>query len=226
MSLGGFRASSSALIEITPHAVKSQQIIHHHSQTLRTPIPPPTLKSLLHQLLLGVLHLHSHWILHRDLKPANILVTSSGVVKIGDLGLARLARDPLLPLWNGDKVVVTIWYRAPELLLGARHYTPAIDLWAVGCIYAELLALRPIFKGEEAKPEPGGGGGKVTQAQVQQGQGGQGGLQLQNLGAGIMGVGVKTLPFQSDQMGKIVEILGNPDSQSSRKTWLCPRVGD
>lgn len=74
-----------------------------------------------------------------------------GIVKIGDLGLARLCRAPLQPLFSGDKVVVTIWYRAPELLLGARHYTKAIDCWAVGCIFAELLALRPIFKGEEAK---------------------------------------------------------------------------
>ena len=112
--------------------------------------------------------MHNSHILHRDLKPANILVTAAqpmpatsigtgtpyaegGIVKIGDLGLARLCRAPLQPLFSGDKVVVTIWYRAPELLLGARHYTKAIDCWAVGCIFAELLALRPIFKGEEAK---------------------------------------------------------------------------
>lgn len=104
----------------------SQQIIHYHSQTIRQPIPARTLKSLMHQLIIGVAHLHANFILHRDLKPANILVTSRGVVKIGDLGLARINRDPLLPLWNGDKVVVTIWYRSPELLLGARHYTAAI----------------------------------------------------------------------------------------------------
>ena len=110
---------------LTGH-VSMQQIIHYHSQTIRQPIPPRTLKSLLHQLIIGVAHLHANFILHRDLKPANILVTSRGVVKIGDLGLARINRDPLLPLWNGDKVVVTIWYRSPELLLGARHYTAAI----------------------------------------------------------------------------------------------------
>lgn len=72
---------------------------------------------------------------------------------IGDLGLARLFYKPLQPLFNGDKVVVTIWYRAPELLLGSRHYTKAIDIWAIGCIFAELITLRPIFKGEEAKVE-------------------------------------------------------------------------
>ncbi|THH06619.1 hypothetical protein EW145_g3951, partial [Phellinidium pouzarii] len=127
------------------------QVIHHHSQTLRTQISVPVLKSLIYQLLNGVLYLHSCHILHRDLKPANILITSSGVVKVGDLGLARLVYEPLQPLTSSDKVVVTIWYRAPELLLGARHYTKAIDIWAVGCVLAELASLRPIFKGEEAK---------------------------------------------------------------------------
>ncbi|KAJ9111120.1 hypothetical protein QFC19_001319 [Naganishia cerealis] len=102
------------------------QIIHHHHQTLRLNIPIPTFKSLLSQLLIGTAHLHAHSIIHRDLKPANILVNSRGVVKIGDLGLARVSKAPLQPLWNGDKVVVTIWYRSPELLLGARHYTAAI----------------------------------------------------------------------------------------------------
>lgn len=130
------------------------QLIHHHSTVLRVPIPLSVLKSILYQLLQGVAYLHANWVLHRDLKPANILITAQGQVKIGDLGLARVYSAPLLPLYNADKVVVTIWYRSPELLLGARHYTPAIDLWAVGCIWGELLALRPMFKGEEAKMDP------------------------------------------------------------------------
>ncbi|KAF8806041.1 kinase-like protein [Phlegmacium glaucopus] len=127
------------------------QVIHHHSQTLRAPISTAVLKSLIYQLLNGLIYLHSAHILHRDLKPANILITSDGVIKIGDLGLARLIYEPLQPLFAGDKVVVTIWYRAPELLLGAKHYSKAIDCWAVGCVMAELASLRPIFKGEEAK---------------------------------------------------------------------------
>ena len=114
-------------------------------------MPPAVLKSLIYQLLNGLVYLHSCHILHRDLKPANILITSAGIVKIGDLGLARLIHQPLQPLFAGDKVVVTIWYRAPELLMGAKHYNKAIDCWAVGCVMAELASLRPIFKGEEAK---------------------------------------------------------------------------
>lgn len=154
------------------------QIIQHHSQPTRHPIPASAIKSILFQLLNGLLYLHTNWVLHRDLKPANIMVTSKGEVRIGDLGLARLFHKPLTSLFNGDKVVVTIWYRAPELLLSARHYTPAIDLWAVGCIFAELLYLRPIFKGEEAKLD-----------------------------------GKKTVPFQRNQMQKIVEILGMPTKE-------------
>ncbi|EST05108.1 Protein kinase domain protein [Kalmanozyma brasiliensis GHG001] len=153
------------------------QIIHYHSTALRAPIPVAVLKSLLWQLINGVAYLHANWILHRDLKPANILVTSAGVVKIGDLGLARLYSSPLQSLYNGDKVVVTIWYRAPELLLGARHYTTAIDMWSIGCIWGELLALRPMFKGEEAKMDPK----------------------------------TKAAPFQTDQLKRIVEVLGTPN---------------
>ncbi|KAK3810122.1 MAG: kinase-like domain-containing protein [Benniella sp.] len=129
------------------------QIIGSYSHQAVKRIPPYTIKSFLWQLLNGVAYLHANWVMHRDLKPANILVTANGVVKVGDLGLARLFYKPLQPLFNGDKVVVTIWYRAPELLLGSRHYTKAIDIWAIGCIFAELITLRPIFKGEEAKVE-------------------------------------------------------------------------
>jgi cyclin-dependent kinase 8/11 len=131
------------------------QILHYHAYNLKhTPIPEYSIKCFLLQLIKGVKYLHSNYIMHRDLKPANILVTASGVVKIADLGLARVYRDPIQPLFSADKVVVTIWYRAPELLLGTRHYTPSIDIWAIGCIFAELFLLRPIFKGEEVKVDP------------------------------------------------------------------------
>ena len=120
------------------------QLLHYHSHTLKgVPIPEFTVKSLLWQLLNGLDYLIQNGIMHRDLKPANILVTSQGTVKIADLGLARNFNEPLQPFYNSDKIVVTIWYRAPELLLGSRHYTPAIDLWAVGCIFAyDLLFIK------------------------------------------------------------------------------------
>lgn len=133
-------------------------------------VPKGMVKSLLYQILDGIHYLHSNWVLHRDLvrfdlldeflnsilmyyyslqKPANILVMGEGIergrVKIADMGFARLFNAPLKPLADLDPVVVTFWYRAPELLLGARHYTKAIDIWAIGCIFAELLTSEPIF---------------------------------------------------------------------------------
>ena len=68
-----------------------------------------------------------------------------GRVKIADMGFARLFNSPLRPLADLDPVVVTFWYRSPELLLGARHYTKAIDIWAIGCIAAELMLPHPLF---------------------------------------------------------------------------------
>lgn len=112
-------------------------------------VPKSLVKSLLYQILDGIHYLHSNWVLHRDLKPANIMVMGEGpqrgLIKIADMGFARLFNAPLKPLADLDPVVVTFWYRAPELLLGAKHYTKAIDIWAIGCIFAELLTSEPIF---------------------------------------------------------------------------------
>ncbi|XP_069463867.1 cyclin-dependent kinase 19 isoform X3 [Ambystoma mexicanum] len=124
---------------------------HRASKANKKPmqLPRSMVKSLLYQILDGIHYLHANWVLHRDLKPANILVMGEGPergrVKIADMGFARLFHSPLKPLADLDPVVVTFWYRAPELLLGARHYTKAIDIWAIGCIFAELLTSEPIF---------------------------------------------------------------------------------
>jgi len=126
---------------------RSQRQSKSHKKNFAIPIV--TVKSLLYQILDGIDYLHRNWVLHRDLKPANILVMGEGpekgTLKITDMGFARLFNNPLKPLAELDPVVVTFWYRAPELLLGAKHYTKAIDTWAIGCIFAELLTTEPIF---------------------------------------------------------------------------------
>ncbi|VAH05760.1 unnamed protein product [Triticum turgidum subsp. durum] len=105
------------------------EVIRHHREKLNLSINQYTVKSLLWQLLNGLNYLHSNWIIHRDLKPSNILVMGEGeehgIIKIADFGLARIYQAPLKPL-SDNGVVVTIWYRAPELLLGAKHYTSAV----------------------------------------------------------------------------------------------------
>ena len=124
------------------------RIIRHHSDK-NEPIPKRMIKSIMWQLFRGVCYLHENWIIHRDLKPQNILISDSGCVKIADFGLARLCREPLKPLSKVERVVVTLWYRAPELLLGAKRYDSAIDVWALGCIFAELLIRVELFRGAE-----------------------------------------------------------------------------
>jgi cyclin-dependent kinase 3 len=109
------------------------------------PYTGSTLKRLIYQLLDGLYFCHRHRIVHRDLKPANILLTASGELKIADFGLARAFQ---VPMHTYTHEVVTLWYRAPEILLGEKHYTPAVDMWSVGCIFAELARGRVLFRGD------------------------------------------------------------------------------
>lgn len=102
------------------------------------------IKVFLYQILRGLKYLHSAHILHRDIKPGNLLVNSNCILKICDFGLARVEEPDHSRAMTQE--VVTQYYRAPEILMGARHYTAAVDLWSVGCIFGELLARRILFQ--------------------------------------------------------------------------------
>ncbi|XP_058157430.1 cyclin-dependent kinase 20 isoform X2 [Dasypus novemcinctus] len=110
------------------------------------PLAQAQVKSYLQMLLKGVAFCHANNIVHRDLKPANLLISASGQLKIADFGLARVFSPDGSRLYTHQ--VATRWYRAPELLYGARQYDQGVDLWAVGCIMGELLNGSPLFPGE------------------------------------------------------------------------------
>ncbi|KAI8971470.1 kinase-like domain-containing protein, partial [Mycotypha africana] len=113
-------------------------------QDMRSPFLQSEVKTLMLQLLSAVALMHENWYIHRDLKTSNLLLNNRGEVKVADFGLARKYGSPL---GNMTQLVVTLWYRAPELLLGAKEYTTAIDMWSVGCIFAELLNNEPLLPG-------------------------------------------------------------------------------
>ncbi|CAM9339420.1 cyclin-dependent kinase 2-like isoform X1 [Lethenteron reissneri] len=108
-------------------------------------IPLPLVKSYLYQLLQGIAFCHSHRILHRDLKPQNLLINAEGAIKLADFGLARAFG---VPQRTYTHEVVTLWYRAPEILLGCKHYSTSVDVWSIGCIFAEMLTRRALFPGD------------------------------------------------------------------------------
>lgn len=104
------------------------------------------MKSWLLMMTRGVHHCHRNYILHRDLKPSNMLLAPDGRLKIADFGLGRAMA--FSPAERFTSTVVTRWYRAPELLMGARHYTGAIDIWSLGIIFAELMLRIPYLAGQ------------------------------------------------------------------------------
>eukprot|EP00040_Diaphanoeca_grandis_P039406 m.258965 g.258965 ORF g.258965 m.258965 type:complete len:735 (-) comp37392_c0_seq1:155-2359(-) len=113
-------------------------------ETMKQPFLSAEVKTVMRQLLSGIHHLHDNWILHRDIKTSNILMSHKGILKIADFGLAREYGSPLK---NYTQLVVTRWYRPPELLLGAQTYSTAVDMWSVGCIFAEVLTQKALFPG-------------------------------------------------------------------------------
>eukprot|EP00512_Aurantiochytrium_limacinum_P001057 CAMPEP_0171490534 /NCGR_PEP_ID=MMETSP0958-20121227/3353_1 /TAXON_ID=87120 /ORGANISM="Aurantiochytrium limacinum, Strain ATCCMYA-1381" /LENGTH=384 /DNA_ID=CAMNT_0012023843 /DNA_START=749 /DNA_END=1900 /DNA_ORIENTATION=- len=108
-------------------------------------LSPDLVKSYLYQLLLGIAFCHSHRVLHRDLKPQNLLIDRTGKLKIADFGLARAFG---IPIRMYTHEVVTLWYRAPEILLNSRHYSTPVDIWSVGVIFAEMANRDALFPGD------------------------------------------------------------------------------
>ncbi|KAI6645694.1 Cyclin-dependent kinase 3 isoform X2 [Oopsacas minuta] len=108
-------------------------------------LPPEITKSYTYQLLSGISYCHTHRVLHRDLKPQNLLIDSRGYIKLADFGLARTFGIPLRAYTHE---IVTLWYRSPEILLGAPVYTISVDMWSIGCIMAEMSSKKPLFPGD------------------------------------------------------------------------------
>lgn len=110
-------------------------------------IEPSIVKSFMFQLLRGLAFCHEKHILHRDLKPQNLLINKTGELKLADFGLARAFG---IPVRCFSAEVVTLWYRPPDVLMGAKLYTTSIDIWSAGCIFAEIAnAGRPLFPGSD-----------------------------------------------------------------------------
>ncbi|GMS84359.1 hypothetical protein PENTCL1PPCAC_6534 [Pristionchus entomophagus] len=129
------------VMEFVEHDMKSlMETMSRNNKSFRM----GEVKTLMIQLLRGMDHLHNLWILHRDLKSSNLLLNHKAVLKIADFGLAREYGEPLK---SYTPIVVTLWYRSPELLLGIEKYSTEVDMWSVGCLMAEFITLKPLFTG-------------------------------------------------------------------------------
>uniref|UniRef100_A0A8R1DXS7 Protein kinase domain-containing protein n=1 Tax=Caenorhabditis japonica TaxID=281687 RepID=A0A8R1DXS7_CAEJA len=104
-----------------------------------------TLKSYTFQILQAMCFCHQRRVIHRDLKPQNLLVDNKGGIKLADFGLARAIGIPIRVYTHE---VVTLWYRAPEILMGAQRYSMGVDMWSIGCIFAEMATKKPLFQGD------------------------------------------------------------------------------
>eukprot|EP00730_Choanoeca_flexa_P016450 TRINITY_DN7771_c0_g1_i1.p1 TRINITY_DN7771_c0_g1~~TRINITY_DN7771_c0_g1_i1.p1 ORF type:complete len:344 (+),score=73.55 TRINITY_DN7771_c0_g1_i1:22-1032(+) len=121
------------------------QDLKKHMDEARNGLEPRLVKSYMLQLLKGLEFCHARRVLHRDLKPQNLLINREGFIKLADFGLARAFGIPVRAYTHE---VVTLWYRAPEILLGQRQYACPVDMWSVGCIFAEMVTRRPLFPGD------------------------------------------------------------------------------
>lgn len=142
------------LLDVVSHAKKLYLVFEFLDQDLKhlmdkhktRPISGLTLRSYLHQMLDAIYFCHTHRVVHRDLKPQNLLVSQDGkTIKLADFGLARAFQ---VPLHTYTHEVITLWYRAPEILLGEKKYSPSVDMWSLGCIFVEMATNRPLFPGD------------------------------------------------------------------------------
>lgn len=120
----------------------------HHIIHSKQELTDEHVRYFLYQILRGLKYIHSASVLHRDLKPSNLLVNANCDLKIGDFGMARgLRSSPSEQKRVMTEYVATRWYRAPELMLSLSEYSEAIDMWSVGCIFAEMIGRRQLFPG-------------------------------------------------------------------------------
>ena len=110
-----------------------------------SPLPSELVKNYLYQILIAINFCHSKRILHRDLKPQNLLIDKDGIIKLADFGLARSFGIPIKTLTHE---ILTLWYRAPEILLGQKEYSTPVDIWSIGLIFYEMAHKRPLFCGD------------------------------------------------------------------------------
>ena len=128
------------------------QDLRKYMDAIGGPVAPKIVKSFMYQLLRGVAFCHDNRVLHRDLKPQNLLIGSNGILKLADFGLARAFG---IPVNHFSSEVVTLWYRAPDVLLGSRYYSTPIDLWSAGCIMGEMANGVPLFRGKNVADQLG-----------------------------------------------------------------------
>ncbi|XP_058056878.1 cyclin-dependent kinase 1 [Anopheles bellator] len=108
-------------------------------------LDPELVKSYMYQITAAMLFCHKRRVLHRDLKPQNLLINQDGVIKVADFGLGRSYG---IPVRHYTHEIVTLWYRAPEVLLGSHRYSCPVDIWSIGCIFAEMATRKPLFQGD------------------------------------------------------------------------------
>ncbi|XP_054732710.1 cyclin-dependent kinase 1 [Anastrepha obliqua] len=109
------------------------------------PMETELVRSYLYQITSAILFCHRRRVLHRDLKPQNLLIDKQGVIKVADFGLGRSFGIPVR-IYTHE--IVTLWYRAPEVLLGSQRYSCPVDVWSIGCIFAEMSTRKPLFQGD------------------------------------------------------------------------------